>query len=106
MNRELYSKIDGRSIIISNFTIEHYEETLAVKMTCVSKDQNAYFLVFENVSKLNFSEICYPFYISGFEILDYSSRGYQKDVRFFVNDYEDGKLSFFCESFEIFHANR
>ena len=51
------------------------------------------------------SDISYPFQICGFEILDYSSRGYQKDSRFFVNDYEDGKLSFFCENFEIFNAN-
>ena len=58
----------------------------------------------ENVSKLKMSDISYPFQICGFEILDYSSRGYQKDSRFFVNDYEDGKLSFFCENFEIFNA--
>ena len=44
--------------------------------------------------------------ICGFEILDYSSRGYKKDSRFFVNDYEEGKLSFFCENFEVFNANR
>ena len=75
-------------------------------MSCISEDQNTYYIVFENVSKLELSEISYPFQISGFEILDYSSRGYQKDTRFFVNDYEDGTLSFFCENFEIFDANR
>ena len=62
--------------------------------------------MFENVSKLRMADISYPFRICGFEILDYSSRGYQKDLRFFVNDYEDGKLSFYCENFEIFNANR
>ena len=50
------------------------------------------------------SDISYPFQICGFEILDYSSHGYQKDSRFFVNGYEDGKLSFFCENFEIFYT--
>jgi hypothetical protein len=74
-------------------------------MTCIDEDQNSYFIIFENISKLNLSEISYPFQICGFEILDYSSRGYQKDSRFFVNDYEDGALSFFCENFEIFNAN-
>ena len=38
-----------------------------------------FFIVFENVSKLKMSDISYPFQICGFEILDYSSRGYQKD---------------------------
>ena len=106
MSNNLFSKIDGKSIIVGNFQIENYNENLRIKITCISEDKNAYFIVFENVSKLKMSDISYPFQICGFEILDYSSRGYQKDSRFFVNDYEDGKLSFFCENFEIFNANR
>ena len=106
MNNNIFSEINGKSIIIRDFEIEHNDGVLYIKMTCISKDQNAYFIVFENVSKVKLSEISYPFQICGFEILDYSSRGYQGDSRFFVNDYEDGKLSFFCENFEIFNANR
>ena len=106
MKNNFFSDIDGKSIVIFDFSIEHYDEKLSVKMSCISEDQNTYYIVFENVSKLELSEISYPFQISGCEILDYSSRGYQKDTRFFVNDYEDGTLSFFCENFEIFNANR
>ena len=106
MNNNLFPKIDGKSIMVFDFQVLYDDETLTIKMTCISEDQNAYFIVFENVSKLKLSEISYPFQICGFEILDYSSRGYQKDSRFFVNDYEDGRLSFFCENFEIFNANR
>ncbi len=106
MSNNLFSKVDGKSIIVGDFQIENYNEKLHIKITCISEDQNGYFIVFENVSMLNLSDISYPFQICGFEILDYSSRGYQKDSRFFVNDYEDGKLSFFCENFEIFDANR
>ncbi len=104
--KKLLSEINGKSIIVYDFSIEHNDEKLAVKMSCISEDQNTYDIVFKNVSKLKLSEISYPFQICGFEILDYSSRGYQKDVRFFANDYEDGKFSFYCENFEIFHANR
>ena len=106
MSNNLFSKVDGKAIVIDDFQIEKQDEKLHIKMTFNSEDQNAYFVVFENISKLNLSEISYPFQICGFEILDYSSRGYQKDCRFFVGDYEDGKLSFFCENFEIFNANR
>ena len=106
MNNNLFPKIDGKSIMVFDFQVMYDGEALTIKMTCISEDQNAYFIVFENVSKLKLSEISYPFQICGFEILDYSSRGYQKDSRFFVNDYEDGRLSFFCENFEIFNANR
>ena len=106
MSNNLFPEVDGKSIIICDFQIEHNEEKLYIKMSCISEDQNSYFIVFENISELKLSEISYPFQICGFEILDYSSRGYQKDSRFFVNDYEDGTLSFFCENFEILDANR
>ena len=106
MSNNLFSKVDGKSIVIGDFQIEKQDEKLRIKMTCVSEDQNAYFIVFENVSMLKLLDISYPFQICGFEILDYSSRGYQKDSTFFVNDYEDGKLSFFCEKYEIFNVNQ
>ena len=101
-----FSKVDGKSIIVYDFEITHNDDSLCIKMSCISEDQNAYFIVFENISKLKLSDISYPFQICGFEILDYNSRGYQSDSRFFVNDYEDETLSFFCEKFEIFNANR
>ena len=106
MNNNLFPKVDGKSIIVYDFEIEHNDDSLCIKMTCISEDQNAYFIVFENVSKLKMLDISYPFQICGFEILDYSSRGYQKDIRFYVNDYEDGTISFYCENFEVFNANR
>ncbi len=106
MNGNLFSKVDGKSIIVDNFEIGHNDGTLYIKMTCIFEDRDAYFIVFENVSKLKLLDISYPFQICGFEILDYSSRGYQEDSRFFVNDYEDGKLSFFYENFEILNAKR
>lgn len=102
MNGNLLSEINGKSVIVRDFTIEHDGEMLAVKMTCISENQNACFVMFENVSDLKLSAIFYPFQICGFEIVDCSARGYQKDVRFYVNDYEEGCISFYCEKFEIF----
>ena len=106
MNHNLFSEIDGQSIVVCDFQIGHNDEKLYIKMTCISEDQNAYFIVFENISKLKLSEISHPFQICGFKILDYSLRGFPAESRFFINDCEDGKLSFFCEGFEIFNANR
>ncbi len=63
-------------MIVQDFEIEHSDKALVIKMTCIAEEQNTYFIVFENVSKCNLSEISYPFQICGFEILDYSSRGY------------------------------
>ena len=106
MDNDLFSKVNGKSIVVDDFQIENDNEKLHIKITCISEDQTDYGIVFENVSGLKLSDISYPFQICGFEILDYTSRGYKKDSRFFVNDYEDGKLSFFCEKFEISNVNR
>jgi hypothetical protein len=104
MDKNLFPEVNGKSMIIYDFEIMHNDDSLCVKMTCISEDQKNYFIVFENVSKLKLSEISYPFQICGFEILDYGARGYQKNTRFFVNDYENGTFSFFCEKFEILIA--
>ena len=99
MNHTLFSEINGKSIRIDHFEIETNDETLDIKMMCMTENGNTYGIAFENVSMLKLSSISYPFQIHGFEILDYSSCGYEKDHHFFVNDYEDGKLSFFCENY-------
>ncbi len=103
---DIFSEINGKDIIVQAFGIEHYDGTLIAKMKCVVEDEKLYLIVFQNVSKIRMTGILYPFQICGFEIVDYSSRGYQSDCRFFVNDYEDGAISFYCESFEIYYEHR
>ncbi len=102
MDSTLFQKLNGKSVIVRDFAVRHRDGTLDIEMTCISEDRNTYSIVFENVSKLNLAEVSYPFQICGFEIEDCSSRGYQSDSRFFVNDFEDGQLSFYCEKVEIF----
>ena len=86
MDNNPVSKVDGKSITVCDFEIKHNDEKLCITMTCISEDENAYFILFENVSNVKLSEISYPFRVCGFEILDHSSRGDQNDSRFFVND--------------------
>lgn len=100
MDKKFFSEIDGKPVKVKSFCIECEGEGLSVQMECAGENGRAYFVWFKNVSGLKMSEISYPFEIGGFEIKDLSGRGYQKDMRFFVNDYEEGALSFFCEDFE------
>ena len=101
---DILSEINGSSVTVSEFSIEHSCGALAVKMQCAAENGKSYFIIFQNVSEINMRNVVYPFQIDGFEIHDYSSRGYQKECRFFAEDYEDGTLSFYCEGFEIFEA--
>ena len=95
------NNIFSGQINVESFWIETADGGISVKMQCEDENGKAYFIIFGNVSKINMSDVSYPFQICGFEIADNSSRGYQSDCRFFVNDYEDGILSFYCESFDI-----
>lgn len=98
----IFSEMDGKSIIVRSFAAEHCDDMLMITIQCVDENEKEYSAVFQNVSQLNMSNISYPFQIGGFEIKDCSLRGYQSDERFFVNDYEDGIMSFYCEKFEIY----
>ncbi len=99
----LISEIQGKSVFIQSFCVEYAENSLVAKMQLIGENKKSYYAVFQNASVIKLSHISYPFQISCFEIVDNASRGYQNDSRFFVNDYDDGDLSFYCEDFEIFN---
>lgn len=102
MNKELFYELNGKTVTVQSFSIEHTDGLLDVKMECLAENGRSYYLTFDKVSILNLKNVSSPFQICGFEILDYAERGYQKDSRYFVNDYENGTLSFYCRSFEVF----
>ena len=104
--QELFSKIDGKSVIIQDYRIEHCQGALAICMKCICEDRDTYSVVFENASGIKLLDISFPFQIGGLEIVDCSSRGYQKDKHYFINDFEDGQLSFYCEHIQILGAER
>ena len=101
MSPNLYPEIAEKSVSIKKLSISIENESLRLVLFYSAGDQNSYCVVFENVSQLKLSDISFPFQICGFEIQDLSSRGYQKENRYFVNDYEDGKMSFYCEDYGI-----
>lgn len=102
MNTELFSALNGKAITVNSFAIDNNDGALEVRLQCVAEDGKSYLIDFENVSVLNMKCVSSPFQICGFEILDYAERGFQKDSRYFVHDYEDGALSFYCKAFEIY----
>ena len=58
-------------------------------------------MLFHNVSSLEINSIGNTFLqISGFDIVDISSNGWER-INFQVADYEIGRIKFFCEEVEI-----
>lgn len=56
-----------------------------------------YSLKFTNVSSLNIRDFSLPFQIQGFEIVSNKSKGWDNSLTYSVRDYEDDKISFYCE---------
>ena len=90
-------EMQGKELFIQLFSVENCGNSFEIKMKCTDKKGGLYSVVFKNASKINIKEVSLPFQICGFEIIDNTARGYQSDCRYFVNDYEDGRLSFNCE---------
>ena len=101
MNESKLSEINGKSVLVDNLCVQCENGCLELQMRCVTDENKSLSIVFGNISKLNLSDISYPFQICGFEIKDYNSCGYGNDSRYFVNDFEDNIISFYCEKIEI-----
>ena len=64
--------------------------------------ENAVFwIIFSNVSRFRIGEVSMPLAIHGFEIINHSQDGWEKDSIYEIRDFEDDCIHFFCESFEI-----
>ena len=64
--------------------------------------ENKFFLIsFYNVSRFRIGEISIPLAIQGFEIINHSQDGWEKDSTYEIRDFEDDYVHFFCESIKI-----
>ena len=101
MNESKLSEINGKSVLVDNLCVVCKNGYIELQMRCITDENKSLYIVFKNISKLNLSDISYPFQICGFEIKDFNSYGYQNDSRYFVNDFEDNAISFYCENIEV-----
>ena len=64
--------------------------------------ENAVFrMVFSNVSRFRIGEVSTPIEIHGFEIVDHSQDGWEKDSTYEIRDFEDDRINFFCAYFKL-----
>ena len=60
-----------------------------------------YRMTFYNISRFRFGYLSIPLEVHGFEIIDHSQNGWEKDSTYEIRDFEDGSVNFFCEYFEV-----
>ena len=92
----MFDKICGKTVSVNSLHID-VTDIVTVKMTYTADGSEPCVAEFRNVSSLNIKDTSFPFEFSALEIIDNRQRGWGQDKRYFVNDYEDGRLSFWCE---------
>lgn len=100
MNDINIDMIQGKAIEIVNFNLNviGFKSVLTLEFLLNNKTVR---MVFDNVSCLSIKDFSTPYQVGGFEILDNKDRGWEESHRYSINDYEDGTIKFYCESFEV-----
>ena len=91
--------IQGQEIQVIEFNVS----VSGIELKFMLKDEVVH-MIFHNVSCLNVKDFSMPHQINGLEISDNKGRGWDKSLRYTVNDFEDGTINFHCESFEFVKA--
>ena len=96
--------IQGQQIEILEFILNRvdFQLELSLKICC---NNEMYLFVFNNVSNINMEDLSMPLQIAGFEILSNKSLGYDKAMSYRIHDFEENRLGFYCEDFDIFNLD-
>ena len=99
MKEEILDSIQGRPMCIQEMRIESVGQIL-LQMNC-RVESRPFKITFSNVSNLCLSEVNYPIWIEGFEIMDNEKNGWEAYSRYTIRDYENGNIFFYCEDIDI-----
>lgn len=100
MNMESAQILQGNKIEISEMCLKNIDNQLELSWKIYFN--NAFFrMIFSNVSRFRIGEVSIPLEIHGFEIVDHSQNGWEKDSTYEIRDFEDDRVNFFCEYFKM-----
>lgn len=100
MKDELLIKLQGEEVYISQIVIsfDNFDKNLLMRLT---HNDLEYSITFINPSRISLNNISFPLNINGFEILSKKSMGWDNPSLYYVHDFEDNQLSFYCEQIEV-----
>ena len=101
MNMKKAEIFQGKKIEISEMILNEVDNKLVLSWK-ICLENTVFGMVFSNVSRLRIGEVSAPIEIQGFEIIDHSQNGWDKDSLYEIRDFEDDRVSFFCERFEMY----
>ena len=94
------NEIKGQCIQIIEFVLGVEEDEAYININAIVNQKSVH-MSFHNVSNLEIHDISKPFQIVGFDIVDNKERGWDNSSRFYIYDFEDNKISFYCEWYEL-----
>lgn len=90
----------GEKIEILEMFLENTDKKLELSLKIYF--QNEIFKIkFFNVSSLTLRELSVPLEVHGFEIINHSKSGWEKDSKYEIRDFEDDRVNFFCENYKV-----
>ena len=100
MNTEKEELLRGNKIEILEMLLKCIDRQLVLSWKiCV--ENKLFQMTFFNVSRFRISETSAPFEIHGFEIINHSQNGWEKDSTYEICDFEEDRISFFCKWFKL-----
>lgn len=103
MEQGRLADLQGQLIEVTQLHLIRGEDR-AVLLLTVELNQKTYSLRFSGVHSLSIDSFSLPFQIGGFQIEDNLERGWERPERYTVSDFEDNKLSFYCEEVDLLDA--
>ena len=100
MNIEKIEVFKGNKIELIEMIITTEDNQLCLFWKTTFKDRIVQ-LKFFNVSRFRMGEISAPLEIHGFDIINHSQKGWENESKYEICDYEDNRVNFFCEKFEL-----
>ncbi len=90
----------GKKIKILEMILKNKNDQLELSLK-VYFENKILEMLFYNVSRIKMGELSVPLEVHGFEIIDNSPNGWEKDSTYEIRDFEDDYISFYCENFKI-----
>lgn len=107
MEQGTIADLQGQLIEVTGLHLTHEStdgEENATLLLAVELNQKTYSLRFSGVHCLSLDSFSLPFQIGGFQIEDNRERGWERPERYTISDFEENKLSFYCEGVELLDA--
>ena len=100
MNQEPAKILQGSRIEILEMNLGQADNRLVFSWRICSGNMR-FRMTFLNVSRFRVGEMSSPLEIHGFEMIDHSHGGWEKDSKYEIRDFEANRIHFFCEDFRM-----